>query len=351
MALPACCGGRRARRNPSRRSRARPTVTPPIDRRSLIRRSLPIAPGDRIALVCCAGGAACVLRERTGRRRSALGAAAVARRRRRDRGRRRRPEVADQRRRRARRRRRRVRRRDAGQLRRHCQPGPGRPRPRRRSATPATPDADRDGAGVANDAALSHPASPRPTANGCPAPPAASTRRPPVPLPDAAEPGRAVRAAPDDRARRGRRRGRPRRHACSTTTGRSARCRAPPYACTWRPTGADVGRATLLASAVDSDGRSTLGDRARDAWRASTAPHLTRRGRARTRVSAAGSSSPRPSSPALGCRGEVTVRVRGQTTRTVGARRATARTAPGSGSTRPGPRARFAGNPVVGTAT
>ena len=35
--------------------------------------------------------------------------------------------------------------------------------------------------------------------------------------------------------------------------------RAPPYSCTWRPTGADVGRATLLASAVDSDNRSTLG--------------------------------------------------------------------------------------------
>ena len=33
----------------------------------------------------------------------------------------------------------------------------------------------------------------------------------------------------------------------------------PPYTCTWRPTGADVGRATLLASAVDSDNRSTLG--------------------------------------------------------------------------------------------
>ncbi len=35
--------------------------------------------------------------------------------------------------------------------------------------------------------------------------------------------------------------------------------RAAPYSCMWRPTGADVGRATLLASAVDSDNRSTLG--------------------------------------------------------------------------------------------
>ena len=35
--------------------------------------------------------------------------------------------------------------------------------------------------------------------------------------------------------------------------------RAAPYSCTWRPTGADVGRATLLASAVDSNNRSTLG--------------------------------------------------------------------------------------------
>ena len=34
--------------------------------------------------------------------------------------------------------------------------------------------------------------------------------------------------------------------------------RAAPYACTWNPTGADVGRATLLASAVDAGGLSTL---------------------------------------------------------------------------------------------
>ena len=34
--------------------------------------------------------------------------------------------------------------------------------------------------------------------------------------------------------------------------------RAAPYACTWKPTGADVGRATLLASAVDAGGLSTL---------------------------------------------------------------------------------------------
>jgi Bacterial Ig domain len=35
--------------------------------------------------------------------------------------------------------------------------------------------------------------------------------------------------------------------------------RRAPYACTWTPTGADVGRATLLASAVDQAGLSTLG--------------------------------------------------------------------------------------------
>ena len=35
--------------------------------------------------------------------------------------------------------------------------------------------------------------------------------------------------------------------------------RRAPYTCTWTPTGADVGRATLLASAVDSAGLSTLG--------------------------------------------------------------------------------------------
>ena len=34
--------------------------------------------------------------------------------------------------------------------------------------------------------------------------------------------------------------------------------RAAPYTCTWTPTGADVGRATLLASAVDTGGLSSL---------------------------------------------------------------------------------------------
>jgi hypothetical protein len=34
--------------------------------------------------------------------------------------------------------------------------------------------------------------------------------------------------------------------------------RATPYACTWTPTGSDVGRATLLASAVDGAGLSSL---------------------------------------------------------------------------------------------
>jgi hypothetical protein len=34
---------------------------------------------------------------------------------------------------------------------------------------------------------------------------------------------------------------------------------APPYTCTWPPTGAGLGRATLLASAADSEPRGGTG--------------------------------------------------------------------------------------------
>jgi hypothetical protein len=118
----------------------------------------------------------------------------------------------------------------------------------------------------------------------------------------------------------------------------------PPYNCTWTPTGADVGRATLLASAVDSDGRSTLGIvRVRVA---KFEADLTRRVRGR-RVSGR-LVLPAAVEKALGCRGEVTVR-RGRTTRTVALKRnCTYRARVGR---RGRVRARFGGNPVVEPAT
>jgi hypothetical protein len=119
---------------------------------------------------------------------------------------------------------------------------------------------------------------------------------------------------------------------------------APPYACTWTPTGADVGRATLLASAVDSDGRSTLG-----IVRVSVArfeADLTRRVRGR-RVSGR-LVLPAAVERALGCRGEVTVR-RGRTSRTVALKRNCAYSA--RVGRRGRVRARFGGNPVVEPAT
>jgi hypothetical protein len=119
---------------------------------------------------------------------------------------------------------------------------------------------------------------------------------------------------------------------------------AAPYTCTWTPTGADVGRATLLASAVDSDGRSTLGIvRVRVA---KFEADLTRRVRGR-RVSGR-LVLPAAVEKALGCRGEVTVR-RGRTTRTVALKRnCTYRARVGR---RGRVRARFGGNPVVEPAT
>jgi hypothetical protein len=118
----------------------------------------------------------------------------------------------------------------------------------------------------------------------------------------------------------------------------------PPYNCTWTPTGADVGRATLLASAVDTDGRSTLGIvRVRVA---KFEADLTRRVRGR-RVSGR-LVLPAAVEKALGCRGEVTVR-RGRTTRTVALKRnCTYRARVGR---RGRVRARFGGNPVVEPAT
>ena len=106
-----------------------------------------------------------------------------------------------------------------------------------------------------------------------------------------------------------------------------------------------MGRATLLASAVDSDKRSTLGIvRVRVAR---FEADLTRRVRGR-RVTGR-LVLPAAVERALGCRGEVTVR-RGRRTRTVALKRNcsyAARLPKGRGKVR----ARFAGNPVVEPAT
>ncbi len=116
---------------------------------------------------------------------------------------------------------------------------------------------------------------------------------------------------------------------------------AAPYSCTWTPTGADVGRATLLASAVDSEGRSTLGIVRVRVSRFAADLTARRRGR---RVSGR-LVLPAAVERSLGCRGDVTVR-RGKVRRTVALKRNctySVRLPRGRGT----PRARFAGNAVV----
>ena len=116
---------------------------------------------------------------------------------------------------------------------------------------------------------------------------------------------------------------------------------AAPYSCTWAPTGADVGRATLLASAVDSEGRSTLGIVRVRVGRFKADLTARRRGR---RVSGR-LVLPAAVERSLGCRGDVTVR-RGRVRRTVALKRNctySVRLPRGRGT----PRARFAGNAVV----
>jgi hypothetical protein len=86
--------------------------------------------------------------------------------------------------------------------------------------------------------------------------------------------------------------------------------RKAPYACTWTPTGADVGRATLLASAVDSGGLSTLGIvRVRVNRFAATLTKKARRSKRRLRVTGK-LVLPDVVTREQGCAGEVTVRVR-----------------------------------------
>jgi Bacterial Ig domain len=86
--------------------------------------------------------------------------------------------------------------------------------------------------------------------------------------------------------------------------------RAAPYACTWRPTGADVGRATLLASAVDSGGLSSLAIvRVRVNRFAAKVTKKAKRSGGRLKVSGR-LVLPAVVTRAQGCRGRVTVRVR-----------------------------------------
>jgi Bacterial Ig domain len=117
---------------------------------------------------------------------------------------------------------------------------------------------------------------------------------------------------------------------------------AAPYSCIWTPTGADVGRATLLASATDSDGRTTLGIVRVTVPR--FAATLTRR-RSGRRVTGR-LRLPAAVEPALGCRGTVTVR-RGKAKRTAALKPnctyAVRLPRKASGAVK----ARFGGNPVV----
>jgi hypothetical protein len=86
--------------------------------------------------------------------------------------------------------------------------------------------------------------------------------------------------------------------------------RAAPYTCTWRPTAADVGRATLLASAVDSGGLSSLAIvRVRVSRFAAKLTKKAKRSGGRLKVSGR-LVLPPVVTRAQGCSGRVSVRVR-----------------------------------------
>jgi len=202
------------------------------------------------------------------------------------------------------------------------------------------PDADRDGDGVPNGADVC-PVVAGVAPSGCPAPPAQPrVNQPPTvrfrtPLAGTAiGPSQTIELDVSDDA------GNP-SVSLFDDDGTICTVAAPPYACTWTPTGVDVGRATLLASAVDSDGRSTLGIVRVNVSRFTATLTRKRSGRRVTgklRLPAA-------VEPALGCRGEVTVR-RGKVTRKAAITRTctySVRLPKGKGTVR----ARFGGNPVV----
>jgi Big-like domain-containing protein len=120
---------------------------------------------------------------------------------------------------------------------------------------------------------------------------------------------------------------------------------APPYSCTWNPTGADVGRATLLASAVDPAGLSSLAIvRVRVARFAATLTKRAKRSGHALRVTGR-LVLPAAVTRAQGCDGDVTVRVRkvrrtvALTSRCTYSARLRVRTGR--------PRVRFAGNSVI----
>ena len=125
--------------------------------------------------------------------------------------------------------------------------------------------------------------------------------------------------------------------------------RAAPYSCTWKPTGADVGRATLLASAVDSGGLSSLAIVRVTVKR--FAARLTKRTRHRHRRTTVTGRLALPSAVtrAQGCHGTVTVRVRKtRKTASVTSRctyKAVLKVRTGK------PRVTFGGNPVIAPGT
>lgn len=205
-----------------------------------------------------------------------------------------------------------------------------------------TQDSDDDNDGLADETDMC-PRHVGPAPQGCPLSPVVRINQPPVVRFRTPASGTAVRAAQTIELDVADDAGNP------TVTvfdddGQVCALTAPPYTCTWTPTGADVGRATLLASAVDSDNRSTLGIvRVRVAR---FTADLTRRVRGR-RVTGR-LVLPAAVERALGCRGEVTVR-RGRRAQTVALKRNCTYSARVRGRGRV--RARFAGNPVVEPAT
>jgi hypothetical protein len=125
--------------------------------------------------------------------------------------------------------------------------------------------------------------------------------------------------------------------------------RAAPYACTWTPTGADVGRATLLASAVDAGGLSSLAIvRVRVSRFAAT---LTKKAKHRKRRTTVTGKLVLPSvvTRAQGCSGKVTVKIK-KARKTVPLTSRCAYTAVLRVRTGK-PRVSFAGNPVIAPST
>lgn len=125
--------------------------------------------------------------------------------------------------------------------------------------------------------------------------------------------------------------------------------RAAPYVCSWTPTGADVGRATLLASAVDSGGLSSLAIvRVRVNRFAAT---LTKKAKHRRRRTTVTGKLVLPSvvTRTQGCRGNVTVRIK-KARKTVPLTSRCTYTAVLRVRTGK-PRVSFAGNPVIAPST